>query len=1175
MPEREGAWIALVVALFAAPLILTLRLGLLNIPIFAVPVIASWLLFTNLKRGFALPVYQTLAIISLALGMASILGALSGIPGALLTMLMILLSGIGLTSPEDNGIARSIALSSIYGGFITSITMFSVTLSGFRDLVIIIPIFAVASSLLALYRGKTTKQVISIDSYFLLFLVLLLLYLVEFLAINPNFFKFTSNDLIDHQARARILATSPQYYREWSYVGYHSLLATTYLLTGTGARGIMYSSVLLNFLAALLVYVAFSKLKRKKEALLIWGMLTGFGWLAILSYGVDVRGLRAASTFSYKSLVWSQPIFFWGLPLTLGVGLLSFLLYLDLDEDLGRREKIFYVALTMIFAFLLHVAEAILFVVYLMAKLLFLGGRKEPAIGSAVAGAFLTVLYFFPLIYSGAGPSSSVFLLLGSLMALAFAELRERYLNTTISKLLRVLRNKDREITIFLSAIYLSGLAVWYIHLGEVDVEAIYDLGQVPWFFYPVLLGVAGLLAILSLRDDRFPKEFAIFILVSILMGRAITYYKLFIAPINYWEYRFPFYVGLGLAVLASIYLRKIVERAKLERIYALLLAAIMLSGYASTALSIQNWNYINVYRMSVINDIDFEFATNLTYFDDIPRTPALILTAYTYYVSKFAAPRERIKVLPIWLSSGPEVVLYSLSMLSPSDKVAALTTLADISYLEKANVSLYSYVRKFMGPIWDTPSLTILNVSSPPIPNAKLAIVLPADTYLRRRALVAYELLRPELPIHTTYLSDDPQAPAGIYIGPPSGRVTVNETLPEDPYDLRWLYIWGNFSKGLKVIGGRDIAITTYELDEGSYNLTICGIKSGYVGIIYGFKNLKNYRIVQYYLDKGFLVPRTVTEGNVTTEKPIKIPMKGERCLHLSLQLLNGTVYASVDDRKVEVGKAEKLGVLGLETGNFTGTIQGSVMGTHSLPWNPPAGSTIVSVSGGGGGLDLTELVDLGLRNLTKAKKSFDGLNLTLGPSIDGKKPRKAVYTATDMEASGRVEIEGRPIWFISNGEKKYVNATHVMRLEADKLTFRRGEGFYIDLDLSGIKGLGNVKGAVVRFRTPIRIRVSGNLTLKEAHPFVRYVAKTQIIRTDEANASIMMADGSILFDELSYKKTETVSPKYKAFDETKYLPESIALIVTTSLAMYLLDRRLTDYDARKARKRRKSRGK
>ncbi len=1169
MLKGKGAWVVLIVMFFTIPLALTLQLGLLNALIFAVPVIASWFLFADPKKSLNLPIYQILAIISLALGLASISGILCNASGVLLTMLMILLSGLGLAPLEDDGVARSLALSSIYGGLITSIAMFSIVLSGFRDLVVIIPIFTVASSLLALYRCKTARQTISIDGYSLLLLVLLLLYLAEFFAVIPNFFKFTSNDLIDHQAYARMLATSPQYYRKWSYVGYHSLLAVTYLLTGVNAGDLMYSTVMLNFLTALLVYVAFSKLERRKEALLIWGMLTGFGWLAILFHGTDVKGLQAASISSYKSLVWSQPVFFWGLPLTLGIGLLALLLYLDMDESMKGREKIFYVALTTTLAFLVHVAEAIVFVAYLMAKLLFLGGRKESAVGSAAAGAFLTALYLFPPIYSGVGPNTSILLLLGSLMALVLAELRERYLHTTISRLFRFLRSKDREITAFLLAVYLSGLAVWLLHLGEVDVKAIYDLGQVPWFFYPVLLGVTGLLAILSLRY-RFPKEFAILALTSILMGRVITYYKLFIAPINYWEYRFPFYAGLGLAVLASIYLRRVVEKARRERVYALLLAVIMLSGYASTAFSIQNWNYMNVYRMSVINDVDFEFATNLTYFDREPGIPALILTAYTYYVSKFAAPRERIKVLPIWLSSGPEVVLYSLSMLSPSDRVAALTTLADISYLEKANASLYSYVRKFMGPIWDTPSLTILNVSSPPIPNAKLAIVLPADTYLRRRALVAYELLRPELPIHTTYLSDDPQAPAGIYIGPSSSRVTVNETLPEDPYDLRWLYIWGNFSKGLKVIGGRDIAITTYELDEGSCNLTICGIKSGYVGIIYGFKNLKNYGIVQYYLDKGFLVPRTVTEGNVTTERPIKIPMKRERCLHLSLQLLNGTVYASVDGRNVEVGKAEKLGVLGFETGNFTGTIQGSVMGTHSLPWNPPVGSTIVSVSGGGE-LDLTELVDLGLRNLTKAKESFNGLNLTLGPSIDGKKPRKAVYTATDMEASGRVEIEGRPIWFISNGEKKYVNATHVMRLEADKLAFRRGEGFYIDLDLSGIKGLGNVKDAVVRFRTPIRIRVSGNLTLREAHPFVRYVAKTQIIRTDEANASIMMADGSILFDELSYRKAETVSPKYKAFDETKYLLESITLVVITSAAIYLLDRRLGGYTTRKARRRRR----
>lgn len=1162
-----------IVAFVNLPILFMLKMGWLNLLFYLMPILAVLALSFDSRRTLKIPLHQILAALLLLLSLASLLGLLSGTLGAFLAMLMILLSGLGFV--YEDGLAKSLALSSVIGGLVAFATAFLLYLSRWEGLSLLLPLFAMASALLILYRRRGSRQVFTLDSYLLLFFILLLLYLSEFAAVYPNFFKLTSNDLIEHQAEARMLVTSPKYYSMWSYVGFHSFLSATYLLTKANAFSLMLSSILLNLLAAMLIYLAFSELEWRKEALFIWGMFTGFGWLAALVYGFDVSGLNKASINSYRSLIWSQPIYFWGLPLTLGIGLLALLLYLDIHSE-GRR-KLYYVAMTLTLAFLVHVAEAIVFIAYLMAKSLFLGGDRESSLGSLVAGAVLTGLYLYPAAHSGVGPSASLLLLLGAIASLALGELRDRYLGLRISSLFLNLKRWDKEIVSFLLALYLAGLVIWLLHLGQVDVNAIYDLGQVPWFFYPVLLGVPGLLAILSL-EYKFPKEFALLVFVSLLMGRTITYYKLFVGPLSYWEYRFPFYASLGLAVLSSLYLHRLLKGLESRRVYSILLALIIFSGYASTALGAQSWNYINVYRMSVLNDVDFDFASNISYFDEHPRTPALFLTPYTYYLIKVAAPRERMNGLPYWLSSGPEVALYSLGALSSTREVAALTTLNDISYLERLNASLFSYVRRFMGPIWDVPSLTLLNLSSPPTPESKLAVVFPADTYLRRRALVAYELIRQKLPAHTTYLSDDPLAPAGIYVGPASDKVEVKEDLPESPYDLRWLFIWGNFSEGLMVHGGRGIAISIYELDEGTFNLTACneGASSdnGYVGLIYDFRNFNNYKIAQYYFS-GLLTLRTVVNGKVTTGKPIRIPA-GEGCLNLSLQLANGTVYGYLNGERVKLGEAEKLGILGFETGNFTGTISGSVRGSHSLIWNPPKGSTLISVLGGNAELDLTGLVNLGMRNLTEARREFKGLHLDINfpNSSPGEGVREASYVARRMEASGEVVIEGRPIWYMdASGEKSYLNASSV-RIEANKLSFREGIGFYVDLELSGIRGL-DVEDAIVRFRTPIRVQVVGNMTLRDAHPFSGFISDTEDVKTDEANVSIMMADGTIIFYELSYRKAAEggVSRRYEAFDESKFLPESVVIVAATITALYISQRKLIWKEGGKDRMRRRKR--
>ncbi len=1143
--------ITLPMALLSLPLLL-LGLGWYGVGVYLVPVLVSFFLENDFEFRIGLPSDQLISILILILSLLSLSGYLTGFWGSILTMILIAMSGFGFAPPDD--LKDRIALSSILGMIVASLTALSyISLRDVR-IFLAVPLFALVSSLYSLARERSNRREMKVDSYFAILLILASFFALELSAVTPFMFRFIPNDLLAHQSYARLIVDMPRSYSTWSYLGFHSLLASVYALTSTSSFSLMFSTVVLNFLALYLVYDAFSKMEHKKESLAIWGLLTGFGWIALLFYGNSITGLKFADKATYKSLTWSQPIFFWGLPLTLAIGLLAFLLYLDIYWE-GGRKKIAYLALTILSAFLVHIAEALVFAAYLLLAALLLGRRRDSSIASLSAGVFLSALYYYPSIYKGSGPSTSVYLLLASLLALIFNELRDRRLDTLIKKSFHFLRKWDRVIVDFLLGLYVTGLLVWLIHMGEVNVDAIYNLGQLPWFFYPVILGIAGILAIASLRSN-FKPEFALLIMVSIAMGRFVTYYKLSGGVISYWEYRFPFYAALGMAALGSLSMGKIKMKIRTEWKYGVLLALLLISGYATTAASFQLWHQLSVNNIGSLNGVDYDFASKNMFFRKNPKIPALLLTAYSASLSNILSPPIKIKSLAPWLPYGPEIPLYSLFMLSPSSKVALLGTLADVGYLEKVNSS-FSYVRRFLGPVIRYPALTLINLSSPPLPNAKLALVLPADTYLRRRALVAYELLRKELPVHTIFLSDDPMAPKGIYIGPSSDNVTVNETIPTSPYDLRWLYIWGNFSKGLKINGGRGFAITTYELDDGSYDLRACGQMRGYVALIYDYRNFKNYRIAQLYLDRNALITRAIENGKVSSGKPIPVPPSKE-CAYLRISLENNRLKLEVNGKRIDLSPVEKLGVLGFETGNFTGKISGRISGFHSLIWNPPKESTLLLVTGNG---SLARSVNLGLSNITEAKKTFKCIKLGLKPEKE--KIERAKYVASSLDANGTILVEGRPIWIQVNGRRNYLNETHI-KVEAKGVSFRYGEGFYVDLYLKR-PSIGNASEAIVRFRTPVEVRVKGRLELKEGHPFVRYVSKVSNLETKEANLSIMMADKVVLLDKLEYKRvagSHAGRAPYKSFNEGKYIPEAIIeTIVLSILFYYVYTRHVTEY--------------
>ncbi len=1177
MFNKEGLYFPAAVAILSIPLLLVLQMGILNIALYIVPVLASLILIIRWSRDLEIPIFQILGIVTIVLSIAGLVGLLRGLLGVALSILIILLSGLGFASYLEGSFSEKIALSSVMGGLFATILVLVAMLVNDKLPIKLITVIGVISGILTIYKHRRSKYKVKIDRYFLSLLLLVFFYLIELFAVFPGFFRLTTSDIIYHQRHAQMLVIAPRFYETWAYIGYHAILGTAFLIANPTSAELMYSSILINLFTLVYLFVAFSRLKRRTEALIVWGLFSGFAWIAALKYGLDVKGLGLASLNSYKSLIWSNPILLWGLPLTLAIGLLAFLLYQDICFA-ESRDKLVYVCLTFSLLFLVHIVEGALFIAYLLASTVFLDSKKYSSLGVIISELGLLLIYLLSTA-KGYGYGRAILLLQIGIVAAGITlliSLRRSIIGRFSTYISSFLGRKSRYISYLLLSLYLAGILVWYIHLGELDIQKIYNLGQVPWFFYPVLLGIGGILAILSLRLD-FSKELALFILVSIIMGRLITYYKLFVDPgLNYWEFRFPIYAMIGIAALSSVTLGKLISKLGKERKYAILLALIVLMGYYPMALSVQRWNHINTYNIGTVNQIDYDFATRVRFFSNNPNVPALVLTSYSLSTAALAAPRITIKEIPSWVSSYPEVALLFLKAISTSDKVAVLTTGADLFYLSSINAS-DSYLLKYMGSVHKVPSLKVIELSNPPLPNADLAVIFPSDVYLRKKALIAYELIRGELPPHTTYLSDDPAAPSGIYIGADNGTIYIDEDIPESPDDLRWLYLSGNFSEGLRLGKGRSFAITSYEIDEGTVNLSLCGYPEGWVSIIFSFKNLKNYNLVQLLLDKGVVVPRIIANGKVSTGNPSRVPISGqEECTYFSVSLANGTVIATVNGKEVPVGVANSLGVIGLEAQRFKGTIKGHVHGKHTSQWKVPAGSTLINVVGGEG-IDLSKLVRIGEQDMEKAKMQYSTMRPLL-PVLESSSAKivKPVYAALKMRANGTIYITGRLVWYEVNGTRHYLNESSV-NIEAQKLSFFEGHGFYITLYLEGIKkSPWGINKGLLTFRTPIKIQVEGELLLEEGHPLKAHVRAAETIKTRKATLSVIAADKAILFGKLNYRKVKIEKRGgYEYFNELTYWPETLASIVFFLSILLIIDRHyLKGYRALR-RPRRKSKSK
>ncbi|RDD53160.1 MAG: hypothetical protein BA066_05895 [Candidatus Korarchaeota archaeon NZ13-K] len=1125
-----------------------LDLGLYEVPLLAVPLLALLLLGTEPEVRMRRPAIELgLALLPPILLALCLISPPPYSPLILIPFLSCIFIPLAPFSSRDPW--ESLGFSFSLSGAMLAFLMLLHRTFPLQPLWIIAPVSLVvsATSVYLTLRGRSLWKDLEpkLDGYIALILLLAFFFLLELALAYPNIFRLTTNDILYHQDRAWELAERPSGYDAWNYLGFHSLLGSVYLITGADSFSAILTVIPMNLIAFLLVASSFSKLRWRGEALFIWSLFTSLGFLAAIRYGTDYNGLDKANEYSYRSLIWSHPIFFWGLPLTLAIGLLAFSLYSDLYVE-GRR-KIIYIFSSTLFAFLVHVAEALVFAAYLAVASLLLGGRRSSSLAVTLTGLILYSLYLTPGVYRGTAASSSLYLLLAGLLSLALNEARERYLGGAHERLIAFLSGRRDALISILLALYASGLIVWQLHLGEVKVSDIFYLGHVPWFFYPNLIGISGLLAIISLRFklDRWMQSYALFALTSLLTGRLVTYLRVSGFSFPYWEYRFPLYAALGIAALASPLLRRMLDLSRGSRLWAFLLALLVVTGFSSTALSVQRWNQLNKTASGSILPADFDFAVKES-LRGLDR-PVLTLSYYSSTVASLMHASSMRQLSP-WISEGPEVPLITLRSIADDD-IAVLTTLGDVALLNGENAT-YNYLFMFLGPILSAPSVETIELSEPPSPNASASLILPADTYLRRRSLIAYELIRRGLPPHSIYLSDDPGAPAGVCIGPSSANQTIREEIPSDKGDLRWLYLKGDFSRaenGLRVRGERNLAVTTYELDRGSFRIRVCGDLTGYVGIIYDFRNFRNYRLLQVYLDRGVAVNRIVRDGNVSSGAYIPVPLSWE-CNEIELRL-GDRLEASINGRVLELPRVERLGVLGFETGNFTGVVSGEASGSHSLVWNEGACSLLISVTGGGD-VDLADWVDRGLRNLSEAKRAFPGIKINLsGP----KQPAPRIEAViTDIKASGEVRVHGRPVWMIRDGRMIYMNMTE-LELRAEGLEYVRGEGFYADLRLRGLAGM-NASEAIVRFRTPVRIEASGDVRLEKYQAFSRSVGEAFNVRTREANLTIMAADRAILLSELEAPREDLSRERslLKMFDETEYLPEALACFFPLTIAFH-----------------------
>jgi len=150
---------------------------------------------------------------------------------------------------------------------------------------------------------------------------------------------------------------------------------------------------------------------------------------------------------------------------------------------------------------------------------------------------------------------------------------------------------------------YITGFLTWISFIDIFSLDDFGGIGLVPWFIYPVLLGIVGLFALLSLnylKEIHKDNKIFIFIILAIctlILGKFISLMKINSFFIRYKERRFVSIIFSSTSILAPIGLINFIDKMKAHisienkrYVFLFLVSLMIFTGTMSTFLSLSYW---------------------------------------------------------------------------------------------------------------------------------------------------------------------------------------------------------------------------------------------------------------------------------------------------------------------------------------------------------------------------------------------------------------------------------------------------------------------------------------------------------------------------------------------------------------------------------------------------------
>lgn len=433
------------------------------------------------------------------------------------------------------------------------------------------------------------------------------------LVANLQHFPMLSGDQWDHNGIVSIMLNGelPAYpgklFPQISYPFFFYLsLFYTFSLTGLPSANSYALLNLYNPILVLAIYYAcksYSSATRVAITATVFSLTAGMGWFLFkLSPSLSIASWDIFVYPTYLIYWWVTPIGLYALPSILGaIGLIG-------SRMTERKSALLLLTLLLSVGYLMHVLEIAVFIIILCLVLLIydsiacINGKDLVFVSLGLVALITVVELFSPVkCYIFTSKFSSISLVILVVVTVPFVSLlmKKVWKRLAISDRLRYIfiSHPEKLVAAILLVCTFSGLA-WLIALSSKMGLINRDLQTVatPWYAWPIMLGVPGMLAILSLLSKNsklvnyrvFFFTFSILAVFAGLGSRFLPVRYSVVGNVLFWELTW-----IGVCALAGLTLSsKVITSSTTKRRLAasFLISSVLVCGISSTLITIKEY---------------------------------------------------------------------------------------------------------------------------------------------------------------------------------------------------------------------------------------------------------------------------------------------------------------------------------------------------------------------------------------------------------------------------------------------------------------------------------------------------------------------------------------------------------------------------------------------------------